>query len=59
MEFVYEFDPSVEWIQMPTESPADFDAGVENPTHLWENDCSATKKECNGHHYYGGHNECA
>jgi hypothetical protein len=55
----YEFDPSVEWVVMPTESPADYDHGVENPTALWENDCGASKHECAGYFYYGGANECA
>jgi hypothetical protein len=59
MQFEYEFDPTVEWIVMPTESPADYDAGVENPTALWENDCNASKKQCsNGDWLYGGLNEC-
>jgi hypothetical protein len=44
---------------MPTESPADYDAGVENPSALWENDCNANKHECSGYFYYGGAHECA
>jgi hypothetical protein len=55
MVFEYEFDPEVDWNPMPTVSPADYDAGVENPTGLWENDCTEyTKKECQGMSYYGG-----
>jgi len=29
-----------------------------DPTRLWENDCSATKKICSGFPYFGGMNEC-
>jgi hypothetical protein len=57
MRFYYEFDP--EGTVFPTESPASYDHGVENPTGLWENDCSATQKQCAGFNYYGGFNECA
>jgi hypothetical protein len=59
MVIEYEYDKSVEWIQYPTETPANYDSGVENPTGLWSNDCGATQKECSGFPYYGGHNECA
>jgi hypothetical protein len=40
-------------------SPADYDAGVEDPSGLWEANCRATKKSCVGFEYYGGFNECA
>jgi hypothetical protein len=56
MEFHYDFDPSIEWVQ-PTS--ADVDEGVENPMELWQNNCGATEKSCQGHQYFGGHNECA
>jgi hypothetical protein len=60
MKFTMDYDPSVEWVrEWPSVSPADYDAGVENPDGLWENDCFASRKECNGMKYYGGHNECA
>jgi hypothetical protein len=26
---------------------------------LWENNCGATQKTCNGMNYYGGYGECA
>jgi hypothetical protein len=51
MEFIYEYDPSSNWVykcDIPTRSPADYDVGVENPDGLWENDCSASRKECGG-----------
>jgi hypothetical protein len=44
MEVTYEYDTSVEWVRLPTESPANYDEGVENPTGLWSNDCGATEK---------------
>jgi hypothetical protein len=60
MKFEYDYDPNVEWVrEWPTRSPADYDAEIENPDGLWDNDCSASRKECNGMQYYGGHNECA
>jgi hypothetical protein len=57
MRLWYEFDP--EGKALPCESPANYDAGESNPTELWENDCDATKKQCAGFDYYGGHNQCA
>jgi hypothetical protein len=59
MKVEYEYDTSVPWIRLPTVSPANYDHGVENPTGLWSNDCSATHKVCGGFPYYGGFNECA
>jgi len=62
MEFTYEYDPEIDWTptrEWPSSSPADYDDGVENPDGLWENDCGATRKECNGMQYYGGFSECA
>jgi hypothetical protein len=41
------------------QTTVDFDDGEENPTMLWENNCAATKKTCQGMTYYGGHGECA
>jgi hypothetical protein len=43
----------------PTESPADYDNGMANPSTLWQNDCGATEKTCQGNTYFGGHGECA
>jgi hypothetical protein len=40
-------------------SPADYDAGIEDPSGLWDNNCGATKKSCVGFDYYGGFNQCA
>jgi hypothetical protein len=56
MNFKYEFDPTVEWNPPSTTNP---DEGEVDPTALWENDCEATKKTCEGMDYYGGHGECA
>jgi hypothetical protein len=36
-----------------------YDQIEENPTGLWSNNCEATEKTCEGHTYWGGHNECA
>jgi hypothetical protein len=58
MKFTYSFDPNQENL-MPTVSPAKYDVGFHNPTELWENDCGATEKTCQGHTYFGGYNECA
>ena len=58
MRLKYKFDPNVEGTTATT-SPANYDAGEENPTGLWENNCHATKKSCAGYDYYGGYNECA
>jgi hypothetical protein len=58
MRLRYKFDPNVESLR-PTTSPANYDQGEENPTGLWENDCSATERECSGLKYYGGYNQCA
>jgi hypothetical protein len=41
MRLNYKFDPNVESL-MPTSSPANYDQGEDNPTGLWDNDCSAT-----------------
>jgi hypothetical protein len=59
MNFEFEFDDGM--FEYPTSSPAYYynDEDEENPTGLWENDCGATRKECSGFHYYGGHGECA
>ena len=55
MNFEYDFDPSVEWTPTFT---GNYDEGVANPTALWENNCGATEKTCQGHQYFGGYNEC-
>jgi hypothetical protein len=41
MRLYYKYDPNVAAL-LPTSSPANYDAGEENPTGLWDNDCSAT-----------------
>jgi hypothetical protein len=58
MTFEYDYDPNVEWPAKtyPTESPANYDAGHNNPSSLWQNDCSATEKSCGGFMYWGGYN---
>jgi hypothetical protein len=56
MNFEYDFDPSVEWTPVFT---GNYDEGVANPTALWENNCDASEKTCQGHQYFGGFNECA
>lgn len=58
-KLVYDYDPAVEEVVWPTESPANYDGGDATPTHNWSNDCGATEKQCQGIHYWGGHNECA
>jgi hypothetical protein len=61
MSLDYDYDPTVEWPETvyPTASPANYDEGHNNPTSLWNNDCSATEKSCGGFNYFGGYNECA
>jgi hypothetical protein len=61
MSLDYDYDPTVEWPERvyPTASPANYDEGHNNPTSLWNNDCSATEKSCGGFNYFGGYNECA
>jgi hypothetical protein len=61
MTFEYDYDPTVEAPEQtyPTESPANYDEGHENPSSLWEDDCQATEKSCGGFMYWGGYNECA
>jgi hypothetical protein len=60
MKFTYGYEPVPEGtVVMPTVSPAKYDIGVHDPTALWENDCEATEKTCQGHQYFGGYNECA
>jgi hypothetical protein len=39
-------------------STGNYDAGVTDPTSLWENNCDASRKTCQLNQYYGGYNEC-
>jgi hypothetical protein len=59
MDLEYEFDDGTSGVTIATESPGNYDIGVENPTEFWENNCGATQKTCAGRPYYGGHGECA
>jgi hypothetical protein len=54
MRLNYEFDDG-----RPKPATANIDEGVTDPSELWENNCGASVKTCQGHRYYGGHNECA
>jgi len=62
LSFGYEFDPEItdcyEPEGFPTRSPADYDYDKSTPTALWDNNCDATKRQCNGFDYYGGAGEC-
>jgi hypothetical protein len=51
---IYEVDPSIE---VPL--VIDYDDHVVDPDELWENNCGATQKDCQGYSYYGGHSQCA
>jgi hypothetical protein len=53
MRLHYEFDDG-----RPV-SEGDYDEGEVNPTGLWETNCGASEKTCQGHNYRGGHNQCA
>ena len=60
MNFEYEADPNAE--QPITLHTGNYDEGEEDPSSLWTYKCNgdtASRKTCQGYHYYGGHNECA
>jgi hypothetical protein len=42
MRLVYKFDPTVEWVELPT-GDYDLDEGNTSPITEWQNNCDASE----------------